>query len=238
MSTQKEEWRDLPGYDGFYQVSDWGRIRSFRDKHRKGGRLEIPVILKPAKGPYNIQIVIKWEGKQRTVQVGKAVALTFLGDIPKGCVSYHRDGNPENNALSNIGIGLRSELSRERMRNKVAGQNRRPVLKINRELTVVEAYPSVSEAARKNGYRQDAMWRFCTLAIAFSVFAPDDFLYTFDDDKWIRKALRRAKAELDAMSARYNDPCTERYYDLPVEPDDGPDLAGLQWTEVSALARA
>ncbi len=236
MSIQMEEWRDLPGYGGWYQVSDWGRIRSFRDQHRKGARLKTPTILNPTRGPYGTHIVIKWEGKQRTVQVGKAVALTFLGSIPQGWIAYHKDDNPENNALTNIGIGPRSELSRERMRRKVAGWNRKPVLKIDRGLTVVEAYPSSSAAARANGYRQDAMWRFCTLAIEFSVFAPDDFLYTFDDDKWVRKALQRARAELDAMGARYNDPHTECYYDLPSEQDETLDLTGLRWVEVPTLA--
>lgn len=236
MSICIEEWRDLPGYDGFYQVSDWGRMRSFRDNHRKGQKLKTPIMLNPTTFQYRTYVVLKWEEKQKTVQVGKAVALTFLGSIPKGWVAYHKDGNSQNNVLSNIGIGRRSELSRERMRQKVAGQNRRPVLKINRDLEVVEAYPSSMAAAKANGYRQDAMWRFCTLAIEFSVFAPDDFLYTFDDDKWVRKALQRARAELDAMNARYNDPHTECYYDLPLEPDSDLDLIGVQWAEVLALA--
>ena len=231
--SRKEEWRDLPGYDGFYQVSSLGRLRSFRDQHHKGQRLKTPVILNPTRGQYGTHIVIKWENRQRTVQVGKAVAITFLGDIPKGCVAYHKDGNPENNALSNIGIGPRSELSRERMRRKVAGWNRKPVLKINRDLTVEEAYPSACKAAKANGYRPDEMWRFCTLAIAFSVFAPDDFLYTFDDDKWVRKAIDRAKAELDAMNARYNDPHTERYYDLQEAPDLDTD-PDIMWIEAPA----
>lgn len=233
--SRREEWRDIPGYDGWYQISTEGRIRSFRDPHHKGTPLRIPIMLNPTRGPYNTHIVIKWEGKQKTLQIGKTVAVTFLGEIPKGWVAYHKDGNPENNTLTNIGIGPRSELSRERMRRKVAGWNRKPVLKIDRDLTVVDAYPSSSAAARANGYRQDTMWRFCTLAIEFSVFAPDDFLYTFDDDKWVRKALRRAKAELDAMNARYNDPCTECYYDLPDIPafEIGP---GILWSEVTTLA--
>jgi len=148
-------------------------------------------------------------------------------------VAYHKDGNVKNNALTNIGIGPQRELSRERMRNKVAGWNRKPVLKINRELEVVEAYPSSCVAARANGYRNDTMWRFCTLAIQLSVFAPDGFIYTFDDDKWIQKALQRAKAELDTMNARYNDPYTERYYDLPAAPDLDPD-PDIVWSEAPA----
>ena len=80
------------------------------------------------------------------------------------------------------------------------------------------------------------MWRFCTLAIAFSVFAPDDFIYTFDDDAWVRKALSRARKELDAMNARYNDPFTECYYNLPAETEQEI-LPELEWTTLApALA--
>ena len=233
--SRKEEWKDIPGYDGWYQISTEGRIRSFRDAHHKGTPLEIPVMLKQAKGPHGTYVVIKWEGKQRTVSVGRAVALTFLGNIPKGWIAYHKDGNIENNTLSNVGIIPRSEHSRGRMRDKVAGWNRRPVVKINRDLTVVDAYPSSCAAARANGYRQDAMWRFCTLAIEFSVFAPDDFIYTFDEDKWVRKALQRAAAELDAMNFRHNAPCTECYYDLPAEPEYPADTADILWEEAPSI---
>lgn len=230
MSTRREEWRDIPGFDGWYQVSDWGRIRSFR-KGYKGARLETPVILHTTKYRYSTYIVIQWKGKRRVLQVSKIVALAFLGGIPEGCVTYHKDGNTENNALCNIGIASRSEVSRECMSRKVAGWNRRPVLKINRELEVVEAYPSRCQAARANGYRPDQMWLFCTLAIQFSVFAPDDFIYTFDDDKWVKKALDRARAELDAMNVRYNDPLTERYYEVPLEPEYPINQADICWED-------
>ncbi len=236
MLARKEEWRDLPGYEGWYQVSDWGRICSFRDPHHKGQRLKTPIMLNPTITPKAAYIVIKWQGKQRTVQVGKAVATTFIGAVPKGWVAYHKDGDHRNNALKNIAIAPRKDVSQKSMREKVAGWNRKPVLKIDRGLTVVEAYPSSSAAARANGYRQDAMWRFCTLAVAFSVFAPDDFLYTFDDDAWVRKAISRAKSELDAMNARYNDPFTECYYDLPTEAE--PEIIPeLEWMDLTpALA--
>lgn len=236
MSARKEEWRDLPGYNGFYQVSDWGRIRTFRDKHHKGGRLEAPTLIKPTTDRNSTHIVIKWEGKQRTLTVWKAVALAFLGDIPEGWIAYHKDGNRENNALTNIGICPRSEHSKVRMRGNVAGWNRRPVLKIDRNLEIVEVYTSASAAARANGYRPYAMWRFCSLEIGFSVFAPDDFLYTFDDDKWLRKALERARAELNAMNARYNDPFTECYYNLQPEQEPDIDPTALWWSITPALA--
>ena len=40
MCRKVEEWRDIPGFDGFYQASDWGRIRSFY--RNNGGNDNIP----------------------------------------------------------------------------------------------------------------------------------------------------------------------------------------------------
>ena len=234
----REEWRDLPGYDGFYQISTLGRIRTFRDQHRKGCRLKEPKILTPthSKTGYAYYIVIKWQGHQRTVQVGRAMAETFIGKIPKGMIAYHKDGDSRNNALWNIGIGDRAELARERMREKVAGWNRSPVVKIDRTLTVVDAYPSITKVTYANGFTQQMMWRYCSMKIDLSVFAPDDFIYTFDNTRWVWMAIKRAMAELDAMGVRYNNPFTGRYFDLPANDDPEIDLASLQWSQVPALA--
>ena len=126
--------------------------------------------------------------------------------------------------------------SMERMREKVAGWNRSPVVKIDRTLTVIDAYPSITKAAYANGFTQQMMWRYCSMKIDLSVFAPDDFIYTFDNTRWVWMAIKRAMAELDAMGVRYNNPFTGRYFDLPANDDPEIDLASLQWSQVPALA--
>ncbi len=172
------------------------------------------------------------------MQIGRAMAETFIGNIPKGMIAYHKDGDSRNNALWNIGIGDRAELARERMREKVAGRNRSPVVKIDRTLTVIDAYPSITRAAAVNGFTQQMMWRYCSLKIGLSVFAPDDFIYTFDSTLWIWRAIKRAMGELDATGVRYNNPFTGRYFDLPMDDDLEIDPAALRWDQVPALSAA
>lgn len=73
------------------------------------------------------------------------------------------------------------------------------------------------------------------MKIDLSVFAPDDFIYTFDNTRWIWRAIKRAMVELDAMGVRYNDPFTGRYFDLPTDSDPEIDLTTLWWDQVPAL---
>lgn len=93
-----EEWRPIPGWEGWYSISNLGRVR--RDAPGKGtavGRL-----LKPA----NIQgyqaVTLSRDGKtfRRTVHV--FVARAFLGKPPSGYEVNHKDGDRWNPAVSNL----------------------------------------------------------------------------------------------------------------------------------------
>ena len=231
MSRRTEEWRDIPGFDGLYQVSDWGSVRSFNTNH---GKSETPKLLKAAEYGYRQYVNLKRNGRQHTMQIARAVALAFIGPIPSGMVAYHKNGDFRDNSAWNVGIGVRKELSRERMRKHTARKNRRPVVKLNRSLEVVEAYPSVSAAAKANGYRQDYMHRLVEGDIEFSVFAPDDYLYAYDEDRHIKRTVRRAMAELDAMGAYYNSPLIYGlYHEAPPEPEVDSDAI---WQEALPIA--
>ena len=48
MSRRTEEWRDIPGYSGLYQASDWGRIRTFKGQgYHRPVRVDNPRIMRP-----------------------------------------------------------------------------------------------------------------------------------------------------------------------------------------------
>jgi hypothetical protein len=107
---EKEEWRYIPGYEGYYQVSNHGRVRSLDRyvSHSKGGqRLVKGKILKPQKigkgylriGLYKNQ-KIKIRYKHYLIHV---LVLTVFDRPPKeGEQCNHKDGNKENNHRLNL----------------------------------------------------------------------------------------------------------------------------------------
>ncbi len=45
MSARKEEWRDIPEYNGWYQISDWGRVRTWRSSGPGRKKLKTPKVI-------------------------------------------------------------------------------------------------------------------------------------------------------------------------------------------------
>ncbi len=89
----QETWSAIPGFGGFYEVSNEGQVRRV---------LHLP--LKPARDKRNYERVILSNGKndRRRWQVHRVVALVFIGECPPGYVVNHKDGNPANNHVSNL----------------------------------------------------------------------------------------------------------------------------------------
>lgn len=102
----REEWRDVVGYEGFYQVSDQGRVRSV-DRyigHNKGGkRLWRGRMLKPSKTPegYNSVALYK-NGKQCTFYIHRLVAEAFLEPDPSRLHVDHINAIRNDNRAENL----------------------------------------------------------------------------------------------------------------------------------------
>ena len=107
-----EVWKDIPGYEGRYQVSDLGRVRSVNrqiQRVRKNGTVIRSNVrgnvLKPSWSPYaHVNL-----GKTETRNVHQLVALAFLGACPPSLEVLHRDGDRTNNTPDNLVYGTHSE---------------------------------------------------------------------------------------------------------------------------------
>lgn len=112
MSTSCEIWKDIPGYEGKYQVSNEGRIRSMdrlvRCAHG-ASRLVRGRILKPASTQHNPHLYVVLGHGANGSLVHKLVAETFLGPRPEGLDIRHLDGDATNNRADNLAYGTRTE---------------------------------------------------------------------------------------------------------------------------------
>ena len=110
------EWRDVPGYEGRYQVSDDGQVLSLPRKGSRGRMLK----LAPFAHGYRV-VNLSLEGATRTRLVHHLVLLAFIGPRPDSAVTRHLDGNPANNVLSNLDYGTCAENAADMRRH---GTNR------------------------------------------------------------------------------------------------------------------
>ena len=90
-----EEWRDIEGYEGRYQISSWGRVRNAVTKNilmpyrNKKGYLKIGLCAKRSKYPEKYRI-------------NRLVAKAFIPNPYELPQVNHKDGNKENNSVTNL----------------------------------------------------------------------------------------------------------------------------------------
>ena len=104
----QEEWRDIADYEGLYQVSDLGRVRSLdrikltsnKGRHYTSEIKGVP--LKEERSSGSERVTLCKEGIKSWFQLSKLVASTFLKEPPEEASLIHIDGNPFNNAVTNL----------------------------------------------------------------------------------------------------------------------------------------
>jgi hypothetical protein len=95
-----EIWKDIPGYEGLYQVSDVGRVRRLAGSPK----CKTTRILKPANVRGYHRIALCEGGKPRGVEVHRLVAWAFIGPQGKLWVN-HKNGIRNDNRVENIEYG-------------------------------------------------------------------------------------------------------------------------------------
>jgi hypothetical protein len=146
----QEQWRDIPGFEGFYQASNLGRIRSVdRDVRTRGGghrRLKGQIMrINTTKSGYH-RVTLRKEGTRKAFFIHKLVALTWLGPYPPGQQVRHGPNGHLNNSVENLCYGTPSENALDRIRDGtmyLTGKTR----KVRRSDCV--EFPSIGEAARE-----------------------------------------------------------------------------------------
>jgi len=104
----KEIFKDIPYYEGMYQVSNLGRVKSLSRLvgHNLGGlKMLNGRILKPGLSTSGYKVVVlRKDNQSKTNRVHQLVAMSFLGHIPcrYKLIVDHIDNNPLNNKLDNL----------------------------------------------------------------------------------------------------------------------------------------
>lgn len=113
-----ENWRSIPGFEGRYEVSDSGRVRSV-DRTittSRGSRRYKGMLLSPGKMNDfgHVTVMLGQEGGSRCVH--EIVLLAFVGPPDKGQECRHLNGDGGDNRLENLCWGSRSQNGKDTTR--------------------------------------------------------------------------------------------------------------------------
>lgn len=154
-----EEWKNIKGYEGLYQVSNLGRVRSL--KYRKTNNTNILKLSIDNRG-YQ-RICLFKNDKRKSYLVHRLVAQTFIPNSNNYTEVNHIDENPSNNCVDNlewcdakynINYGTRIERVRQKIIYKNGKEHHlsKPINQYTKEGKLVKKWYSVSDIQRELGF--------------------------------------------------------------------------------------
>lgn len=156
-----ENWKDITGYEGFYQVSNKGRIKSLKRtiKHPHSGTMTVfERILKPNTVAFGYQQVkLSIEGERKSLYIHVLVCQEFIGEKEIGFEVNHIDEDKTNNELENLEYLTSKENNNYGSRiyrmveKNTNGKKSKAIIGTHTETGIKIEFPSISEA-RRQGY--------------------------------------------------------------------------------------
>jgi len=142
-----EVWKDIPHYEGRYQVSNLGRVRSC-DRYSNNHFWKQQILkLRLAKTDNSGYKVCLWNNnKCKYYLVARLVASAFYGE--SNLTVNHIDGNRLNNKVENLEWCSRAENIRKGFEDGLYTTQKKTIL-INKETKVIKEFRSMSLASKE-----------------------------------------------------------------------------------------
>lgn len=167
----KEEWRDVTGYKGFYQVSNLGNVKRVGYDYidsRGRRRLKLDRQLKPnkLKNSNYLYVILSKKGVKKHHYIHRLVCFAFLPTIHDKNDVNHIDENPFNNNVSNLEWSTRKEninhgtAIKRRAQKAINGKQSRKVIQKTLNGVLVRVWPSASECGR-SGFAKSSIVHCC-----------------------------------------------------------------------------
>ena len=153
---QPEEWKPIPGYEGLYEVSNYGRVRSF--KWSSNGK-----ILSPGKdGSGYLFVTLCKDGKTKLRKIHRLVAEAFIPNPNNFPQVNHMDECKENNYFGNLEwCTHKYNLSYGTRTRRIAENNSKPVVQLDKKGNFISEFESLREASRRTGIASTHICNCC-----------------------------------------------------------------------------
>ncbi len=152
MKEAIEIWKYIKGFEGLYQVSNLGRVKSLERIDALGHRLK-EKILKPRLDNRYYQVCLCKQSIKKNYRVHRLVWEAFNGQIPEGLQVNHINEVKTDNRLSNLNLMTAKENLNWGTRNeRMAKSKSKPVLQFDLNDNLIKEFPSLIQVYRELGF--------------------------------------------------------------------------------------
>lgn len=144
-----EIWKPIRGYEGLYDISNKGRVRSY--KNGKWGLCENPKVLVGYKGKHYLTVILCKEEK-KTFTIHSLVADAFIPNPENKREVNHIDGNKLNNDVTNLEWVSHKENMQHAKQIDLFGKQKKVIC-----VETNEVYASITKAAESLGIKQPTL---------------------------------------------------------------------------------
>lgn len=148
----EEIWKDIEGYEGLYQISNLGRIKSlsrfiYTNKEKtKGYYSENKILRLTSDDTGYLQVSLSKNGAVKKFHVHRLVAIAFIPNIHNKPQINHIDRNRKNAKATNLEWVTDSENKYHAWKNTKRKSNKRKVVQINKNNEIVRVWDSIKDA--------------------------------------------------------------------------------------------
>lgn len=162
-NDEPEVWKDIPGYEGIYMVSNYGRILSVERKDKNGYRRGSRILIAHKSNRGYKHLGLSKDNKVVQFLVHTLVAMAFLENPYNLPIVNHKDENPSNNFYKNLEwCSYKYNINYGSHNEKSAKSTSREVLQYDLEGNFIREYYSVGHAAKINGLNKKQILRCCS----------------------------------------------------------------------------
>lgn len=164
-----EQWKDIEGYEGLYQISSYGRVKSLERaiiKKNKGGnyseyRLKEKILKPLVFDKYNhVEVELHKDGIREHKQIHRLVAEAFIPNPNNYDVVHHIDHNTQNNTVENL-VWLSTEQHGVLHGTENSEKTKKNVFQYSLNGKLIAVWESLHEIARECGYTPINISRCC-----------------------------------------------------------------------------
>lgn len=177
----EEIWKDIVGYEGLYQVSNLGRVKSldhFRNTGLNRGYLQKGKILKPSMDMYRnyLRVQLSKKGKVVSIRIHRLVAQAFIPNPKNKPQVNHIDGNKLNNCVDNLewvtireniqhaydtGLAMVSEETKKKISETSLNRNCIEIIQYDKNGKFITKWKSAHEIQRELGLNNANIIQVC-----------------------------------------------------------------------------